>query len=129
MENNDNCCISRILKAINVIQRNCINGECIEGCERPILGPNSQSTYNTRPVTLYSKNGELFTVQYYVNNVLNTSSTFRVEDVNGCCAKLRILEATTTEEETTYTSTNEFVTINTNCFSIIRCLADTYVEI
>lgn len=129
MENNDNCCISRILKTINVIQKNCNNGECIEGCERPLLGPSIQSAYNTRPITLYSKTGDLFTVQYYVDNVLTTSSNFRVEDVHGCCAKLRILEATTTEEETTYTSTNEFVTINTNCFCIIRCLPDTYVEI
>ncbi len=129
MEKNDNCCIAKILKVIDVLQKNC-NNDCLdEGCDRPFLGLNNCSNYNTRPITLYSRNGTLFTANYYVDNVLTTSSVFRVEGVKNCCAKLRILEPTTVEGVTTYSSTNEFITVNLECFCVVRCLADTFIEI
>lgn len=126
MENNETCCLAKILKVIDVLQKQC-SSECIsEGCDRPFLGGGEFSIYNTRPITLYTRSGNLFTVNYYVNNVVTTSSTFRVEDVDGCCAKLRILQPNTSGG---YTSTNEFVTINLECFCILRCLSDTSIEI
>ncbi len=125
MENNETCCLAKILKVIDILQKEC-NSDCIsEGCDRPFLGGGEFYIYNTRPITLYSRSGNLFTVTYYVNNVPTTSSTFRVENVNGCCAKLRILQPTGTG----YTSTNEFVTVNLECFCILRCLPDTSIEL
>lgn len=130
MENNESCCLAKILKVIDIIQKesNCNDPE--EGCDRPFLGNISGSfTYNTRPITLYNRNGSLFTVNYYVNNVLTTSSIFRVEEVDDCCAKLRILSTTVEGDATTYQDTGEFVTINLDCFCVLQCLDDTYVEI
>ena len=129
MENNDNCCIAKILKVIDILQKESTCDLLGEGCDKPFLGNGETTTYNTRPIQLYTRTGNLFTVNYYVDNILTTSNVFRVEDVNGCCAKLRILVATTVEGVTTYSSTNEFVTVNLECFCIVRCLADTYVEI
>lgn len=125
MENNESCCIAKVLKVIDVLQKESTCGNPPEGCNRPFLGPNGLALYNTRPITLYTKTGNLFTANYFVNNVLTTSSVFRVENVNGCCATLRILQ---TAGET-YTSTNEFITVNLECFSIIRCLNDISLEI
>ena len=129
MENNDNCCIAKILKVIDILQKESDYEQFNEGCDKAFLGNIDSITYNTRPIQLYTRAGTLFTVNYYVDNVLTTSNVFRVEEVNDCCAKLRILVATTIEGVTTYSSTNEFVTVNLECFCIIRCLADTYIEI
>lgn len=128
MENTESCCIAKILKVIDVLQKECFN-ECFpEGCDRPFLGVNGCYIYNTRPITLYTRNGNLFAVSYFENNVPTTSSVFRVENVDDCCATLRILRPTG-ENDTTYTATNEFVTVNLECFCILRCLNDTYLEI
>lgn len=125
MKNNENCCIAKILKVIDVLQKNS-NNDCLnEGCDKPFLGSNNFLNYNTRPITLYTRSGNLFSVEYYVDNVLNTSSTFRVEGVKGCCAKLRILVP---NENDGYNSTDEFVTVNLECFCVVRCLNDTFVE-
>lgn len=125
MEKDENCCLAKILRVIDILQKEC-NSDCVsEGCDRPFLGGGEFSIYNTRPITLYSRSGNLFVANYFVNNVVTTSSTFRVEDVNGCCAKLRILEPT----EGGFNATNEFVTVNLECFCILRCLPDTSIEL
>lgn len=128
MENNENCCLAKILKVIDILQKEC-SPKCIkEGCDKPFLGGGECYIYNTRPITLYTRSGNMFNVNYYVNNVLTTSNVFRVEDVDGCCAKLRLLQSST-EQPTTFTATNEFVTVNLECFCILQCLDDTYIEI
>lgn len=129
MENNESCCIAKVLRVIDVLQKESSIENFPEGCDRPFLGGGSFALYNTRPITLYTRSGDLFTVNYYVDNVLNTSSVFRVENVNGCCATLRILNAVVVEEETTYTDTNQFVTVNLECFCVLRCLSDINLEI
>ena len=129
MENNESCCIAKVLKVIDILQKEC-NNECFpEGCDRPFLGGKGCMIFNTRPITLYTRNGNIFTVNYYINNTLYTSNVFRVENVNNCCATLRILETTVEGDTTTFTSTNEFVTVNLECFCIIKCLDDTAIEI
>lgn len=125
MEKDENCCLAKILRVIDILQKECNSGCISEGCDRPFLGGGEFSIYNTRPITLYSRSGNLFVANYFVNNVVTTSSTFRVEDVNGCCAKLRILEPT----EGGFNATNEFVTVNLECFCILRCLPDTSIEL
>lgn len=127
MKNNDHCCLAKILKVIDILQKEC-SPECYkEGCDRPFLGNGEYLIYNTRPITLYNRDGSLFTASYYVNNVLTTSSVFRVEDVNECCARCRILQPET--DSNTYTATNQFITLNLECFCILSCLNDTYIEI
>ena len=54
-----------------------------------------------------------------------TSNIFRVEKVDGCCATLRVL--TYDAGTSTYTATNSFCTVNTDCCCTIKCLAATYV--
>ena len=40
MENTESCCIAKILKVIDVLQKECFN-ECFpEGCDSPFLGVN-----------------------------------------------------------------------------------------
>ena len=124
---NNSCCLSKIVKAIDTLQKN-VNNECPidSGCDRPFLGAFTNTLcYNTRPITFYNRNGSLYTVTY---NTDSTSSIFRVEEVNGCCCKCRIIEATTAEDVTTYSSTNYFVNINLNCICAIKCLDDIILE-
>lgn len=125
MENNESCCIAKILRVIDVLQKESVCENFPEGCERPFLGSGGLLIYNTRPINLYTKTGNLFTVNYFVDNNLSSSSVFRVENVNGCCATLRIL----TPSDNTFSSTNEFVTVNLECFCIVRCLNDISLEI
>lgn len=127
MDNND-CCLGKLLKVIDTLQKN-VNNECPidEGCSRPYLGTFTSSLcYNTRPVTLYLKNGDLFSAPY--NSTGTTSSVFRVEKVKDCCAKLRVLEPVVNEGVTTYNATNFFVDVNLQCICAIKCLADIILE-
>lgn len=128
MVNNDSCCIAKILKVIEILQRNSSGEDCCEnGCDKPFLGP-SQSfvCYNTRPITLYTRSGELFTTNYTSNGVNYTSNVFRVEKVNDCCAKLRVLAYDTTTQN--YTATNNFITVNLKCMCAVACLNDLALE-
>ena len=127
--NNKNCnCIPEILKVINILQSEVCPGDtCLETCTRAYFGPNSSVDFNTRPVTLYTCNGSAVEIPISNNPGEQTrSNIFRVEKVDGCCATLRVLVYDS--GTSTYTSTNSFFTINTNCCCSIKCLADTYVE-
>ena len=62
MVNNDSCCIAKILKVIEILQKNASCDSCEDGCDKPFLGPTLNCIcYNTRPITLYTRSGELFT--------------------------------------------------------------------
>ncbi len=128
MVNNDSCCVAKILKVIEILQKNStVDSCCSEGCDKPFLGPTQINTcYNTRPITLYTCNGSLFTVNYTSGGTANTSSVFRVEHVCDCCAKLRILAFDTTTQ--TYSATNNFVTVNLKCMCVVSCLSDLALE-
>lgn len=121
-------CIAEILKVICILQSEvCPGDSCLETCTRAYFGPNSSIDFNTRPVTLYTCNSA--SVSMPITNTPNeqtTSSIFRVEKIDGCCATLRVLVYDPTTA--TYTSTNSFFTINTDCICGIKCLADTYIE-
>jgi hypothetical protein len=127
MVNNDSCCIAKILKVIEILQKNaCCSDICEEGCDRPILGPSASILcYNTRPINLYTRAGDLFTATYTTpDGTTATSTTFRVERVNDCCCKLRILAV----DGTTTTATNSFITVNLRCMCAVSCLADLALE-
>ena len=124
MENKDSCCLGKLLKVIDILQKNTNNNDCFdESCTRPYLGsiPNV-ICFNTRPVTFYTKDGSLFTA--------NESSVFRVESVNNCCVKCRILRPNPDTSDVTrrFITTNEFITINLNCICAISCLDDIIID-
>lgn len=116
MKNNN--CILNLLKVIDLLQRNSSN-HCImeEGCNRPFLGPsiNNCKCYNTRPISLYTKDGKVFT--------FSNTSFFRVEKIDGNCISLQALN----KVNNTYTATGEFVTVFANCFCVVRCFPDTSI--
>ncbi|MBR4618482.1 MAG: hypothetical protein IKO49_04165 [Bacilli bacterium] len=128
MVNNDSCCFAKILKVIEILQNNSNNPFCSEeGCDRPFLGPNiSAICYNTRPIQFYGRNGELFSTTYTLDGETLTSNVFRVEKVNNCCCKCRILRTIADTGE--IVSTNSFITINLKCMCVLRCLDDLALE-
>ncbi len=126
---NNNCnCISDILNTICILQNEVCPGDtCLNTCTRGFLGTNPTSDYNTRPVTLYTANNTA--IEMPISNTpgeTTTSNIFRVEKVDNCCCTLRVLTYDTATS--TYTATNSFFTVNTNCCCSVKCLADTFIE-
>ena len=132
MNNKEICCLGKLLKVIDILQRNASGNDCFdESCTRPYLGSSPNIIcFNTRPVTFYTRNGNIFTTTYTLNNVTNTSSTFRVESVDDCCVKCRILRPNpdTTDTTRAFLATNEFITINLDCICVISCLDDIIID-
>jgi len=134
--NNDNTacenCVADILKVIYILQQSiCPNDNCLETCDRAFLGQGSASFFNTRPVVLYTcqGNGTPWTMPTTRTETGPTSSIFRIEKLDGCCATFRVLTPTTDPDSTNpYTATNSFFTMNLNCVCALRCLDDTFVE-
>ena len=120
-------CIAEILKVINILQSEiCPSDSCAETCTKAYLGPNAGVDFNTRPVTLYVCDKPL---EMPISNLPGESvksDVFRVEKVDNCCATLRVL--TYDDGVASYTATNSFFTVNTDCLCAIKCLGDTFVE-
>lgn len=126
------CCICNILNIINILQNNVEKFDNIPNtCDRPFLGfsnTNNSFVFNTRPITLYTRDNSLLSMPYTLLDDEGTSSVFRVEKVNGCCATLRVLASNPdTGSVLPYVSTDSFFTVNCNCICAIQCLADTFI--
>lgn len=121
-----NHCIKNLLKLICLLQENSVNKHCLEdGCTKPYLGPTiDQICYNTRVITLYTKNGTLLSSNYDSNGNIGTSTLFRVEKVLDDCVTLRVLMM----DNGNYVSTNSFITVNLSCICAIKCVVDVAVE-
>ena len=76
---------------------------------------NNCDCYNTRPISLYTKDGSLFS--FCCNHF------FRVEKINDNCVTLQALKTC----DDGYIATREFITIDTNCFCVVRCFPDTFI--
>ena len=131
--NENNCCICNILEVIDALQCKAEKIDDIPNtCDRPFLGfsgVNNAFVFNTRPVTLYNRDNELITMPFTLNGDEGTSSVFRVERVNGCCATLRVLAPNPdTTSVFPYVATDSFFTVNCNCICAIRCLSDTFID-
>ncbi len=118
-KNDNKCgCISELLEKIIRLQKNSFQNCNQEGCSRPFLGPGEVICYNTRPISLYNcTTGAPWTV--------DGANIFRLESLDDCCCTCRILNF----ENGTYTSTNNFFTIDLNCVSAVQCYDDTYISI
>ena len=129
--NNNECCLCNILEVIRVLQCKAEKlDEIDQTCDRPFLGNllSSSFVFNTRPVTFYNSENEIISLPYTLNGVTSTSSVFRVEKVEGCCATCRVLAPNPVISEFPYVATNDFFTINCNCICCLQCLPDTYVD-
>ncbi len=135
--NNDNTCescIADILKVILLLQQSvCPNDTCLQTCDRGFLGQGSASFFNTRPIILYmcGTNGTPLAMPTTRDaEATDTSTVFRVEKLDGCCATCRVLAPNTDTTSTyPYIATNSFFTIDLNCVCAIRCLDDTFVDL
>lgn len=137
MNNNErtsccNNCIAEILKVILILQQSVSqNDSCLETCDRGFLGQQCCPVcYNTRPISFYTccSNSEPISMPISKSPLeTTTSSIFRVEKLDECCATCRVL--TFNSETNTYTATNSFFTINLDCVCSIRCLDDTFVDL
>lgn len=127
----ENLNISETLNFILTLQKKAsCNDNCSDtSCTRPFLGPvDTTVCFNTRPVSLYTCcTGALWEFPYELNGTTGTSTVFRVENVEGNCATFRVLIPNETEEETTYTLSNSYFTIDLSCVLALQCLNDTYV--
>lgn len=129
------CCsdICDTLKLITILQNNAVCNRLSEGCDKPTLGPNKkEDCYNTRPISLYSCcTGSLWRFPYTLDSTNGTSTVFRVEKVDDCCATCRVLAPNTSGDcqAKPYLSTDSFFTIDLKCVSALTCLNDTYVEL
>ena len=128
----NNCnCISDILKVIYLLQKNADREEdCILSCDKPSLGQFACLYYNTRPVMLYTcmSNG-VTPWSAPTTRVVDpeaTSSVFRIEKIDNCCATFRVLIPNTIERDTTYTLSNSYFTIDLSCVLAMQCLPDIY---
>ena len=138
MCNNDNSnecqCINEILKVILILQKNADCGSCcLDTCDRGFLGCSvSTVSCNTRPVMLYTccGNGTPWSMPIEKEETATTSSVFRIEKLDGCCATFRVLAPNPDSSQTNipYITTNSFFTMNLNCCCALRCLSDTFVE-
>ena len=126
----ENMNISETLNFILTLQKNscCADETCPEGCTRPFLGPSTDVIcYNTRPITLFTCcTGTNWAFPYELNGVEETSTVFRIENVEGNCATFRVLIPTTVGDETTYTLSNSYFTIDLDCVLAIQCLPDVF---
>ena len=120
--NKENC-LSCILKAIVVLQNNANKIDCEDNsCTRPFLGDvDNTFCFNTRPITFYRCDNSLVALPYTTAEGQETTTVFRVEDVNDNSIRVRLL---IDNGDNTYTNANTFATINLNCICAIRCLND-----
>ena len=133
--NSEECkCIAEILTVINILQQNAECGDaCLDTCDRGFLGCSASSVNcNTRPIMLYTccGNGVPWAMPISKDpSETVTSSVFRIEKIDGCCATFRVLAPNTDTEQTyPYVSTNSFFTMNLSCVCVLRCLQDTFVD-
>lgn len=134
-ENNNTCnnCIQDILKVILLLQQSvCQNDSCLETCDRGFLGQSCSTFCNTRPITLYTCSSASTPLAMPISKDVTeteTSTVFRLEKLDDCCATCRVL--TTNPDDSSqfpFVATNSFFTINLNCVCILRCLDDTFVD-
>ena len=144
-ETNHSCveknCVENTLKLIDRLQRQCESREkdksCIR-CDKPFLG--QSLTANTRPVILYLKNGCPFQIAYCKENTSAPHFIFRIEEVKGNCAILRLLiPASSCHHDKTdrnpshsskhYIVTKTCVTVDLNEFIAVQCLEDIFLNL
>ena len=116
-----NFCIRNLLKYILVLQNNSCESSCYsDNCSKAFLGPSiSFGQYNTRVITLYTKNSQLFESPFYINGIVQSSSYFRLQEVDDDCCTLLILY-----NNGQYSSTGQTIKVKLSCIAAIKCIED-----
>lgn len=128
-ENNQNNCIADIIEKILMLQQRKEDCEDIT-CTKPFLGPNNNlGCPNTRLISLYSCcNNTLWSMPYTLGDTTDTSSVFRVENLEDNFATFRVLAPNPDTASTIpYVATNDFFTMKLSCIGVLRCLGDTTI--
>lgn len=138
---NDNAGICQILCVILVLQDNACPDNCLQTCDRPVLGGGSNCLVcNTRPVMVYTccGNGIPWSMPTTKDSIEDCggdgttqtcSSVFRVEKIEDNCCTFRVLAPNPdTSSVLPYVATNSFFTMSCDCICAIRCLSDTFVD-
>lgn len=130
---NSSCsCIRDVLKTILCLQNKRGEGCDNDTCTRPFLGPTPNIIcFNTRPISLYSCcDNNLWSFPYTLNGASGTSSVFRIESLDDCCATIRVLAPNpdTSNALQRYVATTSFATINLNCVGAITCHDDISID-
>ena len=104
-------CINEILCVILVLQENACPDNCLQTCDRPVLGGGTNCLIcNTRPVMLYTcgGNGTPWSMPITKDSTATCtgssatcSNVFRVEKIEGNCCTFRVL-ADNTDETSVY---------------------------
>lgn len=144
MNNNTNGsgnCINEILSVILVLQENACPDNCLDTCDRPMLGGGANCLVcNTRPVMLYTCSGNgipwsMPTTKDVTTNCSGEpigdacSTVFRVEKVEGNCCTFRVLASNPDQTSLNpFVTTNSFFTMDCDCLCAIRCLSDCFVD-
>mgnify|MGYP005783149551 FL=1 len=139
--NSNGNCINEILCVILVLQENACPDNCLQTCDRPVLGGGTNCIVcNTRPVMLYTccGNGVPWSMPITKDSTVSCagsdvsatcSNVFRVEKIEGNCATFRVLADNTDSTSLyPYVATNVFFTMDCSCLCSIRCLSDTFVD-
>lgn len=126
-------CIAEILKVILLLQQSaCKNDSCLETCDRGFLGQSCNAHCNTRPIVLYCCGNDGQPISMPISKSPTetvTSSVFRIEKLDGCCATCRVLALNTdTDDMFPFVATNSFFTVNLERIACLRCLDDTFVD-
>jgi hypothetical protein len=133
--------ISQILSVILVLQENACPDNCLDTCDRPMLGGGTNCLVcNTRPVMVYTccGNGTPWSMPVTKDAQTNCSgeatsetcsTVFRVEKIEGNCCTFRVLAPNSdTTSLNPYVTTNSFFTMDCSCICCVRCLSDCYVD-
>jgi len=137
-------CVAEILSVILVLQQNACPENCLDTCDRPMLGGGANCLIcNTRPVMLYTccGNGVPWSMPISKDSTATCSNpegdsrrqecsnVFRVEKIDGNCCTFRVLADNHDNTSLNpYVATNSFFTMDLNCCCVCRCLTDTYVD-
>ena len=130
-ENNNCPCLAEVLETILTLQQRQNTEDCPLGCTKPFLGNNNISCFNTRPISLQCCCiDRKWTFPATINGLTIECDVFRIENINDCCATFRCLAynpATELAIATPFIATNDFITINLNCVSALKCHEDTNI--
>ncbi|MGE8205265.1 CotY/CotZ family spore coat protein [Heyndrickxia sp. NPDC080065] len=153
-------CVCDVVHFINDLQDAAdedLNNNCPTNCLNPVLGGNENKPYkrkNTRPFILYTRDGKPFEAFFKPNEGSHAcpcdkegkkiydkidffckSMFFRVENIEGCCALLRVLEPECTTSpcpevdnpQKNLHLSDSCITVDLSNFIAIQCLDDIHL--
>lgn len=135
----DNNCVCDVVNFINDLQDAAEDNDgCPTNCLNPVLGANNNHHHhhnaNTRPFILYLENGCPFEAAFKKDTITDCEHAFdvskflRVENVENCCALIRVLKCFEENGNLRFRATDSCITVDLSCFCAIQCLEDTHVS-